>query len=299
MQINEVYEVYQYGIAYIALCCILVLTACSVWVSPFGKLCRDVLSSIWSSFRKTGVFGKVLLSVFVIGMAQYGATKGGFWRKVTSGGGDEPLLVSGIYTAVSNDVQVIVEPTYEQQEVVDGEGNVTTNTVMTDSGEAVTNEIHLVRVEWFGEGGSEETPVSIRAAETNEWAEIEKISPRVFMDDVTNVLEFVSTGNFDTFAYWWFGVDLPAIIVTTEGIEIRDFIVTSENVTISFISDEKNATEFVIRRRLVGVSGADWEEVGIATAKYGKVITWSGEMFTVDKTYDWQVITVIEEGANE
>lgn len=274
MQINELYEVYQYGVAYLALCCLLVLTVYSLWESPLGRVGRDAISQIWSAFRRTGAVGKVLLSVFVIGMAQYGATKGGFWRKVMSGGGDEPLLVSGIYTAVSNDV-VEVE------------------------GVSVTNKIPLVRVEWFGDGGSEETPVSIRAAETNAWTQLEKISPRVFMDDVTNVLEFVSTDNFDNFAYWWFGEDLPAIVITTEGIEIRDFIVTSEDVTITFICDERNATEFVIRRRLVGVSGADWEEVGTVPAQYGRILSWSGEMFTVDRTYDWQVITVIEEGGNE
>lgn len=270
MRINELYELWQYGVAVFALCGVAVMTLYALWHSPFGQQCREALASGWEHYRRLGAFGQLVVAVFFAGVAHYGATKG-FWEQVRHGGGDDQLTVYGIYTATSNDV-VEVE------------------------GQPVTNQLPLVRVEFFGNGGTAETPVSIRASETNEWQEVAKLEPiKLYQDGVTNILEFVAETNYSHFAWWWFGTDLPAIVVTEEGIEIREFVVTTKQVRFAWVCGEREAEWFYIQRKEQGSRG-DWVTVKSVEAVYGAVNKAVIDCFTVDKTYDWRIITEIAEG---
>lgn len=269
MQIKELYGLWQYTLQVLCLCGLAALVAYAIWNSPLGRDCRKGLAKCWDGYRRLGAFGKLVVSICFIGLYQYGSTKG-FWLPVKNGGGDAQLTVCGIYTA-------------------------TTNNVVEVGGQPVTNQLPLVRVEFFGNGGTAETPVSIRASETNEWQEVAKLEPiKLYQDGVTNILEFVAETNYSNFAWWWFGTDLPAIVVTEEGIEIREFVVTTRLVRFAWVCGETEAEYFYIQRKVQGA--ADWVTVKTVPAKYGVVNTAVVDGFTVDKTYDWRIITEIAEG---
>lgn len=248
----------------------LAITLCGLLMaSSFGRAMRDGLKRCSEMFLRNGKVCRVVLLAFFCGIVQYGATKG-FWGRVRSGGGDNELQVVGIYTAMSNDVQVV------------------------DGGESITNKIPLVRVEWLGNGGSVDTPVSIRETQTNEWAEIEKIEPiEQFTEGATNVLQFATTTNYSSVAYWWFGTELPAIIITEEGIEIREFKVTTKAVYFSWVCGETEATSFIVQRKELRKS--EWESMAEVPAIVGRVNSVTIPCFSVDKTYDWRIITEIAE----
>lgn len=271
MSATELHECFQWVCAYLGGFGALVAFVAALWMSPFGRHCRETLAGLVQHFRRQGVFGKMVVAFFVAGMVQYGATKG-FWTRVAHDGGDDILTVTGIYTAVSNVVDETVSP-------------------------PVTNKVPMVRVEWLGNGGTVDTPVSIRQSETNHWAEVEKIDPVITQEGITNVLQFATSTNLAGTAYWWFGTDLPAIIVTEEGIEIKEFEQTTKFVRFRFACGEQEATEFFIRRRKVGA--ADWEIIGSVPAHYGYDIEFKREMFTVDTDYDWSIVTTIEEGGDQ
>lgn len=254
---------FQLFCAYLSLAGLAVLVAVVVF-RKFAPLWEE----IWRKWLHLDGFGRVIVVVGFCLATMYGGSKG-FWGRVQHDGGDDILTVTGIYTAVSNVVDTSVTP-------------------------AVTNHVPMVRVEWLGNGGTAYTPVSIRESETNEWKEIVKLDPVVSIEGVTNVLQFVAETNYANVAYWWFGVDKPAIVVTEEGIEIREFWVTTRKVHLAWVCGETEATSFVIRRREQG--NADWEDVAAVPAQYGVVNSWTGHLFTVDKTYDWMIQTTIQEG---
>lgn len=263
MQTDSVRELVGWVFAYLALAGLAVCFAVLILnaVAP-------VLSKVWSRWLHLDGCGKLIVLFGVVCATMYGGSKG-FWGKVPHGGGDDILTVTGIYTAVSNVVDETQSP-------------------------PVTNKLPMVKVEWLGNGGTADTPVSIRASETNEWTEIVKLDPVVSIEGITNVLEFVAETNYSHVAYWWFGVDKPAIVVTEEGIEIKEFWVTTRQIHLAWVCGETEATSFVIRRREQGK--ADWEDVAAVPAHYGVVNSWTGNLFTVDKTYDWSIQTTIQEG---
>lgn len=266
MQIEEIREVVQWSFAYLALAGLAASLFVLFWTSPAGAWFRRLLDCLWCKYRKTGAFGQILLAVFFIGVAQYGSTKG-FWRRVQSGGGDQQLDVAGIYIAVSNIVEEV-------------------------EGVPVTNRVPFCRIEYFGEA-TEETPVSVRPAETNEWTEVVKYDPVITQEAETNVLTFAFDTNLVSYAYWWFGVERPAIIVTEEGIELRSVSIGTREVSFSWVCGEAEATEFYIRKRRAGSS--EWETVGEVQATHG-VESWTGRLFTVDADCEWQIVTEIQEG---
>lgn len=230
---------------------------------------RDQIKAFWRGLER---IGKLIVCVGIAVFALYGGSKG-FWNRVKSGGGDEPFQVTGIYTAVSNEVDETVSP-------------------------PITNRINLVRIEWLGTGATEDTPVSIRESETNEWVEVGKLEPvERTMEHGTNVLQFVTVRDFGKVAYWWFGTDRPAIIITEEGIEIRAVVITTREVHFEFICGEAAATEFEICRKELNTQ--DWEVVGTVHGRYGEILSWTGRMFTVDRTYDWIIRSTISEGGDE
>lgn len=266
MQIDSTMEVVRWAFAYLALGGLAACVAALLIVSPQAKMCWGEIGRAWNRFRRLGVFGQIVVAVGLAVCWQRGAAK---WTPVAHGGGDDILTVMGIYTDCTNVVDETVSP-------------------------PVTNKVPVVRVEWLGNGGSADTPVSVRAAETNEWTEVAKIDPAITQDGITNILTFATSTNYAGVAYWWFGVDKPAIVVTEEGIEIRAFRVTTKSVYIAWVCGEQEATSYFIRRREQGK--ADWEIVEEVPARFGIVNEWTGRMFTVDKTYDWSIVTVIEEG---
>lgn len=268
MSIDEIHELYSWAVAYAALGGLAVMLAVAAWLSPAGRFVRHAMADCWARFRGLGAFGQLVVALCFVGAWQYGSTKG-FWGRVQHDGGDDILTVTGIYTAVSNVVDETVSP-------------------------PLTNQVPMVRVEWLGNGGTEETPVSIRASETNEWTELVKLDPVVTQEGITNVLTFVAETNYSHVAFWWFGTDLPAIIVTEEGIEIRVFQVTAKEVHFEWVCGETEATEYVIYKKTK--DDADWVIVARVPAVVGGVNRWTGQMFTVDRDTDWKIVTEITEG---
>lgn len=269
MQINELYALWQHAVLWLCFAGLVGLAAWTLWQCPLGRCAREALSEAWAQYRKLGAFGQALIAVFFCGLAHYGATKG-FWQPVQHGGGDDQLTVCGIYTATSNDVVEV-------------------------AGQTVTNQLPLVRVEFFGAGGTVDTPVSVRPSETNQWTQVAKLEPiKLYQDGVTNILEFVTETDYSTIAYWWFGNDLPAIVVTEEGIEIRQFVVTTKQVYFAWMCGEREAEHFYIQRK--ETTSKDWVTVATVPARYGVVNEATIDCFTVDKTYDWRIMTEIAEG---
>lgn len=266
MQTDSIRELVGWAFAYLALagfgvCAAVLIVQKAV---PF-------LGRLWRQWLHLDGCGRVIVLLAVIGATMYGGSKG-FWGRVPHDGGDDILTVTGIYTGVSNVVDTTQSP-------------------------PVTNHVPMVRVEWLGNGGTADTPVSIRASETNEWTEIVKLDPVVSIEGITNTLTFVTETNYTGVAFWWFGVDRPAIVVTEEGIEIKQFLVTTRTVHLAWVCGEREATHYVIRRRLQGQT--EWEDVANVPAHYGVVNEWTGELFTVDKTYDWCIQTTIQEGGEQ
>lgn len=264
MSATELYECFQWVCAYSAGAGAVAMFAVAIWMSPLGKSLRSVASDVWIRFRRLGAFGQVVVAVGIAICVQRGSAK---WSPVQNGGGDPSLQVVGIYTQVSNVVDETVSP-------------------------PVTNAVPMCRIEYFGEATAD-VPVSVRAAETNEWSEVVKIDPVVTQEASTNVLTFTCETNLSHYAYWWFGVDKPAIIVTEEGIEIRSVSIGTRSVSFTWVCEEASASEFIIRKRQVGSSY--WEEVGRVTATHG-IERWTGKLFTVDKDCEWQIVTEIQEG---
>lgn len=267
MRIDEAYRVFQWAMAYAALGGLAIIA-----LYAFAKAVAPHIHDLWHRWFPDG-FGRVMMIGGVALATLYGGSKG-FWNPVASSGGDDLLTVTGIYTAVSNVVDDTVSP-------------------------PVTNHIPMVRVEWLGNGGTAETPVSVRASETNEWAEVEKIDPVVNVEGITNILTFAVSTNFSTIAYsyWWFGVDKPAVIVTEEGIEIRAFVVTANSVHIEWACNETEMTHYTIQNK--PTTSAQWRTVATVPAEIGKVNRWTKQMFTVDRDMDWRIITEISGGADE
>ena len=267
---TDLYSLWQGAVAWLAGLGAVALCAVTLWLSPLGRVAREAWAKAWARYRQLGAVSQIVLAVCFIGISHYGATKG-FWGRVPHDGGDTSLTVTGIYTGVTNIVDATVSP-------------------------PLTNQLHLVRVEWLGNGGTADTPVSIRASETNEWTELTKIDPVVSIEGLTNVLVFVAETNYAHFAYWWFGTDRPAIIVIEEGIEIRAFTVTAHEVYLEWVCGETEATEYVIYKKTR--EDADWVVVAHVPAVVGGINRWTGRMFTVDRDTDWKIVTEITEGGN-
>ena len=267
MRIEEVYELYQFAVAYVALFGAVSMFAVALWLSPLGVVFRRRLEELWTGFRRLGSFGQIVVVMCLIGVCQYGSTKG-FWSNVKNSGGDDILTVTGIYTGVSNVVDDTVSP-------------------------PVTNQVPMVRVEWLGNGGTSDTPVSVRASQTNEWSSVQKIDPVISIEGITNVLQFATTTNLANVAYWWFGHDLPAVVITEEGIEIREKMIGTKEVYFKFVCGEREATEFILWRKKL--TDRDWTETARMPAEYGKVQEFRVSLFTVDVTHDWKITTEIRE----
>lgn len=258
----EVVKVYQYALMIVCLCGL-----GAIGIVSFLHFFGGTIERVWKQYLHLDGFGKAITMVCVVGLTMYGGSKG-FWGKVAHGGGDAEFEVCGIYCAMSNIVETV-------------------------DGEEVETQVPYVRIEWLGDGADENTPVSIRETEADEWAELVKLNPELTVENGTNALVFATAEDKSRTAYWWFGVDLPAIIVTEEGIVIKSYSITSKRVSFSWLYGEETATEFYIRRREVGTT--EWELVDTVPAQYGVVNTWTGEMFTVNKSYDWQIMTEIAE----
>lgn len=265
--IYKLYELWQWAVAWVAGIGAVASLAVALWLSPLGVEAREALSRAWTRYRQLGALSQIVLAMFIVLVAHYGATKG-FWGRVQHDGGDDILTVTGIYTGVTNVVDETVSP-------------------------PTTNQLNLVRVEWLGNGGTAYTPVSIRASQTNEWGEIVKIDPVVSVEGITNVLVFVAETNYSHVAYWWFGEDRPAIVITEEGIEICEKNIGTKEVYFKFVCGEREATEFVLWRKRL--TDADWTETARIPAEYGKVQEFRVRLFTVDETHDWKITTEISE----
>lgn len=145
-----------------------------------------------------------------------------------------------------------------------------------------TNDVTGVEVKFTAGLVTVATPVSVRNSDREQWRELVKIGATVTSDLPTNILSFAVAGNAATNRFWWVGVDTPAVIVESEGIEITYFLATAHTVTIEWRCDDPRATRFTVQRRR---NGADhWESVGetddAAFVFYG---------FTVGETWGWRV----------
>lgn len=260
--LTEIHAAFQSVVTFVCLLGLAAIAVCLFWhyVGP-------IIDAVWRDFLHLDGLGKGVALVMVVTATMYGGSKG-FWGNVQHGGGDTDYAVCGIYCATSNIVETV-------------------------GGVEVTNHVPYVKIEWTGSGADETTPVSIRETEADEWAELAKVNPELTVENGTNTLIFATAEDKSRTAYWWFGTDLPAIVITEEGIVIRSYSITSKRVSFSWVCGEEGAENFYIRRREVGKT--DWELVGTVPAQYGVVNSWSGSMFTVNKSYDWQIMTEIAE----
>ncbi len=151
-----------------------------------------------------------------------------------------------------------------------------------------TNEVTSVEVRFLGDGVTTSTPVSVRNANTENWRELTKIGADITADFTTNLLSFAVSGDATTNRFWWVGVDTPAVIIETKGIEIEHFAASSSSVQIVWSCDDPNATEFTIQRRRKGTQA--WETVGVTTSFAYIYIG-----FTVGETWEWRVSSTYQE----
>lgn len=93
------YELYQWAVAYVALSGAVAMFAVALWLSPLGVGFRRRLAELWAGFRRLGAFGQIVVATCLIGVWQYGATKG-FWSPVQNSGGDDILTVAVFSTVV-------------------------------------------------------------------------------------------------------------------------------------------------------------------------------------------------------
>lgn len=152
-----------------------------------------------------------------------------------------------------------------------------------------TNDVTSVEVRFTAGNVSTLTPVSVRNAETENWRELVKSNATVTAGLATNVLAFATAGNVATNRYWWAGIDTPAVIVETAGIEIQAFHATSAYVEIEWTCDDPQAVEFAVQRRHPG--DAEWQTVGETSSLY---FAYYG--FTVGESWQWRVISTYTEG---
>ncbi len=151
-----------------------------------------------------------------------------------------------------------------------------------------TNETTSVEVRFVGDGVTTSTPVSVRNADTENWRELTKLGATITTDFTTNILAFTVAGEESTNRLWWVGVDTPAVIIETKGIEIQHFAASSSSVQIAWTCDDPNAAEFTVQRRRKGTS--QWQTVGTTTSF---AFIYVG--FTVGETWEWRVSSTYQE----
>ena len=152
-----------------------------------------------------------------------------------------------------------------------------------------TNDVTSVEVKFTGSGVSIGTPVSVRNDQTERWRELVKFDPAITTDFTTNLLSFTAIGNVGTNRFWWVGVETPAVIIETTGIEIVLFAASSQSVQIMWNCDDPNASEFAVQRRRKGTT--EWETVGV-TSSFAFIYVG----FTVGETWEWRVTSTYVEG---
>ena len=150
-----------------------------------------------------------------------------------------------------------------------------------------SNNVTKVEVQFIGSNVGIETPISVRNDETENWLELVKINPTVTSDLPTNILRFTVSGNVDGYRFWWVGVNTPAVIVESEGIEITCFAASSHSVQIDWTCEDPNAAEFEVQRR--HNAEEEWQTVCVTTDH-----AFIFEGFTVGETWEWRVITTYE-----
>lgn len=151
-----------------------------------------------------------------------------------------------------------------------------------------TNDVTAIKVSFVGNNVGLLTPVFVRNTQTEPWRELEKLDAIITSDLPTNVLSFAVSGNAETNRFWWVGVDTPAVIIETTGIEITYFAASSRFVQIAWTCDDPKATEFTIQRRR---RGGQWETVGVTSSL---AFIYAG--FTVGETWEWRVSSTYTEG---
>lgn len=151
-----------------------------------------------------------------------------------------------------------------------------------------TNEVTVVEVKYTAGDVTTATPVSVRNAESEQWRELEKVGATITLGQ-TNVLAFTVAEDVAAYRYWWVGVDLPAVIVESQGITITNFVATSKHVRIDWTCDDPKATVFAIQRRRIGSSVV--ETVGTTTSN-----SFQYDGFTVGEDWEWRVTSTYTEG---
>lgn len=232
-------------------------------VAFFAKV-APLWAIVWRKFLRLDGFGKVVCVVGFTMAALYGGSKG-FWRPVQNGGADSVYNLVGIYTAVSNDVQVV-------------------------GGQTVTNEIPMAAVMTLNGPVPESIEISVRESETNQWTVIEKVAPYFETEGTTNIFAFTTTEDYSGYRYWWAGTDKPAVVITSSGIEITGYRATSKAVWFSWKCEQPLAKVFQVQCK--GERDRDWTTV--ATVE-GYEATIDG--FWIGQTHDWRIVSeYLEDG---